>query len=345
MKLRFLKYFTAFSLPLLALVAFYTEGWLCFLPLIEAFIFIPLIELLAKPQMANFSKVEEKEALQNKGFDWVLYVVSLIHWTLLFVFLFTINETDSLVSLVGRTMSMGLLCGAIGINVAHELGHRNTKGEQFLAQSLLLTSLYMHFFIEHNRGHHKNIGTPQDPATARKGESLYRFWLRAIWQSYWHAWKIENASLKKKGVSVFSLRNQMLRFQILQVVFVLIIFLLFGFEASTLFIAAAIFGFVLLETIDYVEHYGLRRKEISKGVYERTQPHHSWDSNFPVGRLMLFELSRHADHHYLANRKYQILRSHKTAPQMPTGYPGMMILSLFPPLWFSIMNKKLEQLN
>jgi len=171
MKLRFLKYFTAFSLPLLALVAFYTEGWLCFLPLIEAFIFIPLIELLAKPQMANFSKVEEKEALQNKGFDWVLYVVSLIHWTLLFVFLFTINETDSLVSLVGRTMSMGLLCGAIGINVAHELGHRNTKGEQFLAQSLLLTSLYMHFFIEHNRGHHKNIGTPQDTATARKGES------------------------------------------------------------------------------------------------------------------------------------------------------------------------------
>jgi alkane 1-monooxygenase len=199
----------------------------------------------------------------------------------------------------------------------------------------------MHFFIEHNRGHHKNIGTKKDPATARKGESLYEFWIRAIWQSYWHAWKIENDSLRKKGIVVWSLKNQMLRFQLTQITLLLVIFFVFGWFTLFCFVAAAVFGFVLLETIDYVEHYGLTRKELSPGVYERTQPHHSWDSNFPMGRLVLFELSRHADHHYLANRKYQILRSHESAPQMPTGYPGMMILSLVPPLWFAIMNKRL----
>lgn len=340
-RFRYLKYFTAFSLPILAFVAMNSSGLMTFLPLIEAFALIPIIELLAKPQMANLSKEEEKEALNNKGFDWMIYLISFVHFGVLIYFLFVIDNTTETIDLVGKTMSMGLMCGSLGINVAHELGHRNNKMEQTLAQGLLMTSLYMHFFIEHNRGHHKNIGTKKDPATARVGESLYKFWIRAIWQSYWHAWKIENDSLRKRGIAVWSLKNQMLRFQLSQITLLLLIFFVFGWFTFVCFVAAAVFGFVLLETIDYVEHYGLTRKEISPGVFERPQPHHSWDSNFPVGRLVLFELSRHADHHYLANRKYQILRSHESAPQMPTGYPGMMILSLLPPLWFAIMNKRL----
>ena len=124
-----------------------------------------------------------------------------------------------------------------------------------------------------------------------------------------------------------------------------IIYLLFGGLITFYFLLAAVFGFLLLETVNYIEHYGLSRKQNENGKYERTMPHHSWNSNHILGRMMLFELSRHSDHHYLASRKYQILQHHQNAPQMPTGYPGMMILSLFPPLWFKVMHKQMEKYN
>jgi alkane 1-monooxygenase len=109
------------------------------------------------------------------------------------------------------------------------------------------------------------------------------------------------------------------------------------------FLGAAFMGMLMLETVNYIEHYGLQRKLGASGQYERAMPHHSWNSDHVVGRLMLFELSRHSDHHYLASRKYQVLRHHDNAPQMPTGYPGMMLLALVPPLWFSIMHKKIKE--
>lgn len=213
-----------------------------------------------------------------------------------------------------------------------------------MAKMLLLTSLNMHFFIEHNRGHHRRVATEEDPASARRGEPLYLFWWRSIRDSYRSAWQLEAKRLDKSGQQWFSLRNEMLVFQLVQVAFVLLIALVFGPKAALCFIAAAIMGILLLETINYIEHYGLRRQLTESGRYERVMPMHSWNSNHMIGRMTLFELSRHSDHHFRASRKYPVLRHHEDSPQMPTGYPGMMLLACVPPLWFRVMHPRLARL-
>jgi alkane 1-monooxygenase len=239
---------------------------------------------------------------------------------------------------------MGILCGSFGINVAHELGHRVNRFEQTLAKSLLLTSLYMHFFTEHNKGHHKRVATPEDPSSARYGEMIYTFWFRTVIMSYVSAWHIAGEECSKKGRSKFGLQNEMVRFQLIQLAFLGGIYWLFGGWILLYFLVAAGMGILLLETVNYIEHYGLQRKATGDGKYERAMPEHSWNSDHMIGRLFLFELSRHSDHHYLASRKYQILRHHDEAPQMPTGYPGMMLLSLLPPVWFSVMNPRIKKI-
>jgi alkane 1-monooxygenase len=240
---------------------------------------------------------------------------------------------------------MGFLCGVFGINVAHELGHRINKTEQIMAKLLLLTSQYIHFFIEHNKGHHKNVATPEDPSSARYNETVFSFYPRTIILSYMSAWKIANADQTKKGRSAFNWRNEMIHAQIIQIIFILLILFLFGWKIMLCYIAAAFIGILLLENVNYIEHYGLARQKTTSGNYERAMPHHSWNSNHVLGRLMLFELSRHSDHHYLASKKYQILRHHDNAPQMPTGYPGMMLLAHIPPIWFKIMNRKISEIH
>ena len=163
--------------------------------------------------------------------------------------------------------------------------------------------------------------------------------------SYLGAWKIANRDVRKKGYRVFSIHNEMLRYHLIQLAFVGSIFFLFGWLTTLLFVVAAGQGILLLETVNYIEHYGLQRRRIAGGKYERALPEHSWNSNHIIGRVMLFELSRHSDHHYLASRKYQVLRHHDNSPQMPTGDPGMMLLSTVPPLWFKVMNKRIKKLQ
>jgi alkane 1-monooxygenase len=203
----------------------------------------------------------------------------------------------------------------------------------------------MHFYIEHNKGHHKHVATPEDPSSARRGEAVYLFYFRSIVHSYLHAWRIAVNEQMKKGKRPYSFSNEMIQFHLVQMVFIAAIIFAAGWIAAFLFVAAAVQGILLLETVNYIEHYGLSRRPAGEGRYERAMPNHSWNSDHVVGRLMLFELSRHSDHHYSASRKYQVLRHHSAAPQMPTGYPGMMILALIPPLWFRVMDKRIEQFS
>ena len=346
MSLRALKYLSPFVIYLGALVSFVSYGLVVWLPLIYAWIFIPVAELFIKPDPKNMSAAEEELAKSDKTYDLILYVIVPLQYFALFLFLRTITSQQlDLIDTIGRIWVMGLLCGTFGINVGHELGHRTNKTEQFLAKSLLLSSLYMHFFIEHNKGHHKLVGTKEDPASARYGEWIYAFYLRTVILSYFSAWKIANNDARKKGRPVFSFYNEMIRFQVIEIALLLLIFFVFGWLTTLYFLAAAVIGILLLETVNYIEHYGLQRKKIDEARYERAMPVHSWNSDHVIGRIMLFELSRHSDHHYLASRKYQVLRHHENSPQMPTGYPGMMILSLIPPVWFYIMNKKIKRLS
>lgn len=290
------------------------------------------------------SAAEEELSKNDRIYDYLLYLIVFIQIPTLFFFLYSFTASQlATVDVIGRITAMGMLCGTFGINVAHELGHRKNKFEQTLAKISLLSSLYMHFFIEHNKGHHKNVATPQDPSSARYNEWLYIFYFRTIIFSYLSAWHIANNEMTKKGKSIFNLKNEMLQAHIVQIVFVGLIFLLFGGWITIYFLGAAFMGILLLETVNYIEHYGLQRQRTSENSFERTMPSHSWNSNHAIGRILLFELSRHSDHHYLASRKYQILKHHDNSPQLPTGYPGTMLLALLPPLWFKIMNKRIMQ--
>ncbi|MEY3118545.1 MAG: hypothetical protein RIT30_477 [Bacteroidota bacterium] len=338
------KYLTPFVLYVLTLTAFNGNGLLCWLPLLYTFFLIPFAELFIKADPSNLDEVEEALAKKNKAYDFILYAAVIMQYYSLWLFFNSLKQDGlNTIDIAGRVISMGLLCGTFGINVAHELGHRVNKMEQTFAKMLLLTSLYMHFFIEHNKGHHKHVATPHDPSTAKYNQSVYAFWPQTLIGTYLSAWKIANEEVEKKGKYWWSLQNEMLLFQLIQLTFVLIILYFFSVKIAILFIVAALIGGLLLESVNYIEHYGLSRTQASEQQFERVQPHHSWNSNHIIGRLMLFELSRHSDHHYLASRKYQILRSFDNAPQMPTGYPGMILLSLFPPLWFKIMHQQIKK--
>lgn len=346
MPIKVFKYLSPISIYLLAILAFTYTGLYSWLPLIYAWLLLPLIELLLKPDAHNMDSAEEELARKNRMYDYMLYIIVPIQYGAMIYFLISMGQTGLTVwDKCGRVMSMGLLCGTFGINVAHELGHRVSKYEQLLAKALLATSLYVHFFIEHNKGHHKNVATPEDPSSARYDEPVYFFYFCTIIFSYLSAWKIANADCQKNGKPIVSLTNEMIQAHILQIILLLIISFAFGKLITLYFVAAAFIGILLLETVNYIEHYGLQRKHSLTGGYERARPHHSWNSNHVLGRIMLFELSRHSDHHYQASRKYQVLRHHENAPQLPTGYPGSMILAMFPPAWFYVMNRKIDEQN
>jgi alkane 1-monooxygenase len=345
MHIRFLKYTIPLLLYISVFHSFSVTGWQIWTPLFTAWVVVPLLELLIKPSNNNLSAAEEELAKKDAFYDAILYVVVVLQYAALIRFLYVMrtDNTMSDMDIAGRIWVMGLICGIFGINVGHELGHRKNKVEQTMAKLLLLTSQYMHFYIEHNKGHHKRVATPDDPSSARYGEWIYQFYYRSIIFGYINAWHIAANDVKKKGRAIISLYNEMFLFTLIQVSFITLCIVFFGWFATICYLLASGIGIFLLETVNYIEHYGLSRKETATGYYERAMPAHSWNSNHVIGRLMLFELSRHSDHHYLASRKYQLLRHHADAPQMPTGYPGMMLLSLVPPLWFYIMNKRIKK--
>ena len=346
MKTRAIKYLLPFIIYVSAIRSFHTQGIVVWFPLILAWVIIPLAELFIKPDSKNMGAAEEELAKTDKVYDFILYIIVPLQFIALYFFLKNISDpTLAWYDTAGRIGVMGLLCGVFGINVGHELGHRVNVFEQTMAKMLLLSSLYMHFFIEHNKGHHKRVATPEDPSSARLGEWIFTFYFRTVIFSYLSAWKIAGNDTRKKDKAAFSLFNEMIQFQLVQIAFVILLFFLFGWLATVYFLAASVMGFLLLETVNYIEHYGLQRKMTGDGKYERALPVHSWNSDHVIGRLFLFELSRHSDHHYLASRKYQVLRHHDDSPQMPTGYPGMMILALMPPAWFWIMNKKIKKMQ
>lgn len=346
MQVRALKYIIPFIFFISAIRSFNSTGWVVWIPMIIAWIVIPLLELLMKPDPANMNVAEEELAKNNKTYDVLLYLIVALQFIALYEFLDGMkNDLLAWQDQAGRIAVMGLLCGTFGINVGHELGHRVNKWEQSMAKALLLTSLYMHFFTEHNKGHHKRVATPEDPSSARYNEPVYLFYFRTVIFSYISAWHIANDETRKRKRPVFSLYNEMVQFTFIQAALVILIYFFFGAPVLLYFFAAATMGFLLLETVNYIEHYGLVRKSTGDGKYERAMPAHSWNSDHVLGRIFLFELSRHSDHHYLASRKYQVLRHHDDAPQMPTGYPGMMLLSLVPPAWFYVMNRRIKKMQ
>ena len=241
---------------------------------------------------------------------------------------------------VGWLLSQGVVGGIVAINVAHELIHKASKLEQGAGGVLLASVCYGGFKIEHVRGHHVHVSTPADASSARFGQNVYGFVAQSVPRNMLAAFRLEALRLKKLGVGFFSLRNELLLWHGLSALMLLGFYLWLGAAGALFFLAQSIGAFVSLEIINYIEHYGLERKQGADGRFERTTHLHSWNSNYLLTNLMLFQLQRHSDHHENPRRRYQALLHYDASPQLPGGYAAMFLLALVPPLWFAVINPR-----
>ncbi len=241
--------------------------------------------------------------------------------------------------LVGLIFSVGTVSG-LAINTAHELGHKKSRHERLLAAITLAPVAYGHFNVEHPRGHHKNVATPEDPASSKMGESFWRFLPRTVIGSARSGWRIERERLARQGRGPFDVRNEVLQAWSMSVVFFGAMIALFGWAALPFLLLQAAYGASLLEVVNYIEHYGLLRQKTASGRYERCAPAHSWNSNHLVTNLFLYQLQRHSDHHANPTRRFQALRHFENTPQLPAGYAGMLIPAYIPWLWYRMMDHR-----
>jgi alkane 1-monooxygenase len=340
------RYLSAYSIPGFALLGVLYGGLLSWLTVVVVFVIIPLAELLVGRNTDNMDEEAEAKAKSSLMYSLVLWFFVPIPFMLTLVFGYRFYEdVYQTYESIGNVLSIALSSGGIGITIAHELVHRKSVFEQYLGRIILLSVFYMHFAIEHVRGHHALVATDEDPATARRGQSYYGFWWTSVWGQWISAWKLEAKRLHKLGHSAIHYKNEMIHFTLLQASYLAILGWLFGWIFASMAIVMGIAAFSLLEGVNYIEHYGLERDVLENGRYEKVGNHHSWNSDHVISRMLLFELTRHSDHHAVASRHYQVLRSLDESPQLPTGYPGMILLALVPPLWFRVMDPIVEDFD
>lgn len=297
------------------------------LPVLFVFVGIPLVDAIVGTDKRNPAPAQEKSWKLERVWGPALYVYAITHFVILAVGLEEARTQTSWLQVAGLALVTGLYTGGLGITVGHELCHKKEFFPRALADLVLSSVWYQHFAVEHVRGHHLMVSTPEDPASARLGESAYRFVLRSVIGSFQHALKLDRKSVIG-GVG-------------LALAFTLVSAYL-GLKPLAFFILQSIVAIVLLELVNYIEHYGLERRALGNGRYEKVTPIHSWNSAHKFSNLILFNLQRHSDHHALAHLPYTVLKHHEDAPQLPSGYPGMVLLALVPKTWFRIMDPKVQ---
>lgn len=339
-------YCLAFTVPISVGLGLVLQGIFTFSTVIFMFVLLPVLDLLfpGKRGEATFDAV--KPTADNNFFriltiTYALVQISLIICGAVVVSSYRLNTFE----LIGIVLSVGVSTGTVGLVVAHELIHKRGNIEQFLGKALLLMALYMHYYIEHLSGHHVHVSTREDPSSAQYGESFYQFFPRTLIGSYRNAWKLEIMRLKRQEHPMWGYQNQMLWFTALPVLMGLSLGIALGWEATLFYIIQGIIGFTILEIVNYVEHYGLEREEQKPEEFEQVSYHHSWDSRARISNFVLFKLQFHADHHVHPHRAYQKLRHHQQTPELPTGYAGMSLLVLIPPLWRKIMHPRIAKLK
>lgn len=336
-----LPYYLAFTLPAVVGLGVLAGGnWIWLTPL-YLFVLVPILDILGGLDTEN--PEERKGVNRDVSRDlplwlWAPVMVGFEVWVASQVG----TGRFSTAEFVGVSVGTGLVGGAAAINVAHELMHRRGKFERALSEILLLCVTYTHFTVEHVMGHHRRVSTPEDPASSRFGESLYRFLPRSIVLSLFSAWELEGERVQKRGAGFLRLGDRRVRYILMTGAAYAGLGFAFGWLAVAFFALQSFVAICLLETINYIEHYGLFRKEIAPGKYERVRPHHSWNASQRVTNWFLYNLQRHSDHHYLASRPYWQLRHFDDVPQMPFGYATMFLIAFAPPVWRSIMDPRVE---
>ena len=316
------------------------QAWLL-IPLFTGYVVAPILDMLLGEDKNNPPEEVVMQLDRDLYYRFLTYAVVPIHFvTLIGSAWWAGTQNLSWWAFLGLSVVAGIASG-LGINTGHELGHKKSRLERWLAKIVLAVPFYGHFWIEHNRGHHRDVSTPEDPASARMGESIYRFAGREIPGAFRRAWAIEKERLERRGKPVWNPDNQILQSMSLSAVLQVGLLIAFGWKMIPFLLVHNIFAWWQLTSANYIEHYGLLRLKDENGKYERCQPHHSWNSNHIFSNLVLFHLERHSDHHAHPLRRYQSLRHFKDLPTLPNGYFGAYLLSYVPWLWYWVMDKRL----
>lgn len=312
-------------------------------PPVVVFGIIPFVDLLIGEDRSN-PREEDLRALGRAPFYRILTWLAVPVVAAMLVFCAWVYAHGGLpwYGRVGWLVSSGIVGGAVGIVVAHELVHKDARAETWAGGLLLSLVCYGGFKVEHVRGHHVWVSTPADASSARYGQSVYRFLLRAYWENPRNAWILEARRLQRQGFRALSWRNELLWWYGLSLLWAAALAWWLGGAGVAFFFGASFCAITLLEMVNYVEHYGLERRLLANGRYEKTTPRHSWNSNARLTNWFLFQLQRHSDHHANAKRRYQALLQYEESPQLPAGYAAMLPLALLPPLWFRVMNPRVR---
>jgi alkane 1-monooxygenase len=301
---------------------------------------LTLLDVMVGEDPFNPPSDKVEELAQDSWYRGLLFLALPVYWLSLILSVVAVGTLDlPLWAFAGVTLGAGAMSGT-ALVVGHELGHKSDRVDQIAAKLACALSGYAHFCIEHNRGHHVQVATPEDPASARYGESLYPFALRELPGAFKRGWGLETARLDRKGLPFWHWRNDLLHGYTLHLALVAAATAAFGWIMLPFFLIHDIFAWWQLTMANYVEHYGLLRQKRADGRYESCEPRHSWNTNHIVSNLVLFHLQRHSDHHANPLRPYQALRNFDDLPRLPSGYPGSFLLASIPPLWFAIMNPK-----
>lgn len=305
---------------------------------------VPLLDYLVGKDPTNPDEQTEVPALSQEKIYRTFPLILGCVWlgVLFFAGHIFVTAGYGWLGMVGWVLSIGTLGGAIAIVLAHELVHKDERIENWFGGLLLSSVCYAGFKVEHIRGHHVFVATPNDGASAKYNESVWRFLPRALKQNFLSAWELEAERLKRKGLKPFSVHNELIWWYAISVLFAAGFFALWGLKGMIFFLLVGLVAGSTLEVINYVEHYGLYRRIQDNGKYERVTPAHSWNSNYFLTNLALFQLQRHSDHHAYGKRRYQVLRHYEDSPQLPGGYASMYVLALLTPLWKAVMNPRVE---
>ena len=326
--------------PALYLLVSPSELWLWLSPLFFYF-GIPLLDALIGEDPSNPPESEVPALEADPYYRWITYLLVPVLWaSFIAICVFVASQPLSATGLLAMIINTG---GGLGfaINLGHEMGHKKITLERWLAKLALAPACYGHFYIEHNRGHHRDVATPVDPASSRMGESIYRFVLREMPGGFRRAWQLERERLARCGKSPWSLDNEVLQPALISLALYGALVAALGWQILPFLLLSAFWGAFQLTSANYLEHYGLLRRKLENGRYEVCQPHHSWNSNHLFSNWALFHLQRHSDHHAHPTRRYQSLRNFPDLPRLPSGYFGMYLLAYVPPLWFRLMNPRL----
>lgn len=330
-------------LPLagLALYAYTGHTMALALPILLSHVCMPLIDYVVGEDVNNPPEEVVPELEQDRYYRWLTWITVPLHFVTLLACAWWVGTNEMSWGAILILAYVAGMHSGLGLNTGHELGHKYTSTEQWLARLVLAVPVYGHFTVEHGQGHHRSVATPEDHASSRMGESIYRFAMRELPGGVRRAWQIESARLTQKGQAVWGMHNTMLQSYAIAATLQFGLVYAFGWVMVPFLMLHNFIAWWQLTSANYIEHYGLLRDKLPSGKYETPKPHHSWNANHVVSNLTLFHLQRHSDHHAFPSRRYQALRNFENLPQLPSGYFGMYPVAYIPTWWFKVMDPRL----